>query len=451
MLLFHVIRETLESLVREARRVLPMAAGIIWGVASVFTLSAIANGFEKSQREAISAFGDSFMLLRLNKPAYGKNDPRAQKQVLIDRYDMQRIRANATAIEWISPKGYVWNSRTYFGDDTTWMTPVGVDPEYIHICNVPLEPGSRWIQQSDIDQELPVVVIGPQARKDLFGDGPWLGQKLKVSIQESWDRKAQRADRDRIKSQNRGASFSTSGDDIERKPNLREFTVIGAIRDVELSDEFYVSNKRVGFIPYPVFERIETKGASFMVMKPRSYELRDQALAECRAALAERYHFDPDDVNIVLPYFDALKRGRKVDIVFGGIKLFLGAVGILILLLGAVGVANVVLMSVTARTFEFGLKRALGCPRGYIFVQVFLEAAVVCVTSGVLGFLIGLGTVQGIQLLDLPKGFARPIADMNAATIPGLILLVVTLAAAVWPAWRAVRRDPVAALRGGAL
>ena len=99
MLLFHVIRETLESLVREARRVLPMAAGIIWGVASVFTLSAIANGFEKSQREAISAFGDSFMLLRLNKPAYGKNDPRAQKQVLIDRYG-SRSTAQSAAPPW---------------------------------------------------------------------------------------------------------------------------------------------------------------------------------------------------------------------------------------------------------------------------------------------------------------------------------------------------------------
>src|SRR5262245_85035 len=137
-MIFHVLRETFESLFREARRVAPMAAGIIWGVASVFILAAIANGFERSQRQVIDAFGDSFMLLRLNKPAHGKGDPRAQKQILIDKEDMARIRANATAIEWISPKGFIWMTRTFFGEQDTRMTPVGVDPEYVNICNVPL-------------------------------------------------------------------------------------------------------------------------------------------------------------------------------------------------------------------------------------------------------------------------------------------------------------------------
>jgi putative ABC transport system permease protein len=450
MILLHVVRETIESLFREARRVAPMAAGIIWGVASVFLLAAIANGFERSQRQVLEALGDSFMLLRLNKPAHGKGDPRAQKQILVDEIDMERIRAQASAIEWISPKGYIWFTRTFYGEETTRLTPIGVDPEYIHVCNVPLEAGGRWLTSTDVEQELPVIVIGPQVRQELFGDGPYLGEKIRVSIQESWSNRASRADRNKVRSQNRGANFAQD-DSEERKPSLREFTVIGAIQDLELSDEFYVSNKRVGYIPYPVFERLEEKGAGFMVMRPRSLAVKDEALAEVRSALAERYHFDPDDVNTVLPYFDALERGRKIDTVFGGIRLFLGAVGVLILMLGAVGVANVVLMSVTARTFEFGVKRALGCRRGWIFLQVFLEAAIVCAASGVFGFLTGLSAVAAIDSLELPERFPKPIADLDAATIPGIILLVVTLAAALWPAWRAVRSDPVTALRGGAL
>jgi putative ABC transport system permease protein len=459
MIPLFVFRETCESLVREARRVAPMAAGIMWGVASVFILAAIANGFERSQRQVIEAFGDSFMLLRLNKPAHGKGDPRAQKQILIDREDMERIRANSSAIEAISPKGFIWFSRAFYGENDGRLSFVGVDPEYNTICNVPLEPGSRWITQDDIEQELPVVVIGSQAAKDLFQGAPAIGEKIQVSIGESFDRRSNRSDRTRIQSQRSGSRFSGSNpsNETERKAQLRELTVIGVIKDLELTDEFYVSNKGVGFIPYPVFERLEEKGAGFMVMKPRSFEVKDLALAEVTAALADRYHFAADDQNIVLPYFDALERGRKIDSVFGGVKLFLGAVGVLILLLGAVGVANVVLMSVTARTFEFGLKRALGCHRGWIFVQIFLEATVVCVMSGVFGFLMGLTTVAGVNdladmgLLPLPKGFARPIADLSAATIPGMILLAVTLCAALWPAWRAVRSDPVTALRGGAL
>src|SRR5690606_23302282 len=108
-----------------------------------------------------------------------------------------------------------------------------------------------------------------------------------------------------------------------------------------------------------------------------------------------------------LPYFDAIGRGERIDRVFGGIELFLGAVGLLILLLGAVGVANVVLMSVTARTFEFGLRRAVGCRRRWIFLQVFLEAGLVCGLSGLLGFLLGLGSVRLVAMLPLPAGFAR--------------------------------------------
>ena len=422
MFVFHVIREALESLAREFRRIAPMAAGIAWGVASVFLLAAIGDGFERTQRQVVEAFGDQFLLLRLNKPTRSRSDPEAMRQIRLDDEDFARIRAMSPAIEHVSPKAYIWRSRTYRGSEAAWMTPVGVDPEYQQICNVPLEPGGRWIDADDMAQELPVVVIGPGTREQLFGDGPYLGETLKLSLQEG-------------------------GDDAY----TRDLTVIGALQDVELSDEFYVSNKRVGFVPYPLFERMSQKGAGFLVIKPKTPELKNRALAQARAAFSDRYHFDPDDENTVLPYFDAIERGSKIDRVFGGIRMFLGAVGLLILLLGAVGVANVVLMSVTARTFEFGLRRALGCRRRWIFLQIFLETGLVCGFSGVLGFLMGLGGVQLASVLPLPPGFAQPVADLGAATMPGIMLLCVTLGAAIWPAVRAVRMDPVQALRGGAL
>ncbi len=422
MFLFHVLREALESIAREFRRIAPMAAGIVWGVASVFLLTAIGNGFERTQRQVIEAFGSDFLLLRTNKPTHSRSDPNALRRIMVDEEDIARIRAQGTAIDRISPKGYQWRAQGVRGRNTTWLNPVGVDPNYPEICNVPLEPGSRWLDAKDVESEVPVMVIGPKARQDLFGDDPAIGEKIKLTVRGS-----------------------------DESPYVREFTVIGVIRDVELSDDFYVSNKRAGFVTYPVFERICEKGAGFMVMKPKGRERKEEALAQVRAGLAERYHFDADDENTVLPYFDAIGRGERIDRVFGGIKLFLGAVGLLILLLGAVGVANVVLMSVTARTFEFGLRRAVGCRRHWIFVQVFLEAGLVCGLSGVVGFLLGLGSVELVSMLPLPRGFAKPIADVGAATLPAVLLLAVTIGAAFWPALRAVRLDPVEALRGGHL
>lgn len=428
----HVVREALESLARELRRIAPMAAGIVWGVASVFLLAAIANGFERTQRQVVEAFGDAFLLLRFNKPAVSKADPEATRRITIDDDDIARIRAGAPAVESISPKAFVWRARTFRGDRSTWMTPAGVDPQYIDICNVPLEPGSRWIDASDVENESPVVVIGPQVRKDLFGEEPWLDQTVKITL-------------------TRGGPGGGGGAAGEVEAYTRDFNVIGCIQDIELSDEFYVSNKRIGFVTYPMFERISEKGADFVVIRPRTADETHLARLQICNVLSERYHFEEGDTNTVLPYFDALERGRKIDRVFGGIKLFLGAVGLLILLLGAVGVANVVLMSVAARTFEFGLRRALGCRRRWIFGQVFLEAGLVCLLSGVLGFALGLLFVDVVGRLPLPDGFARPEADMGAATIPGLLLLAVTLCAALWPASRAVRMSPVEALRGNAI
>ncbi len=449
MLGLGVLVEACASLGRESKRVAPMALGIVWGVASVFVLTAIGKGFESTQRQLLDAFGDKFLLLRLNKPTESRGDPNAMNTILVEYEDIERIRANSPLVDKISPKAFVWNARATRGNERTWLRPIGVDPEYAQICNVPVAEG-RWLTAADVQQELPVAVIGPTAKKELFGDEPALGKTFKLTLQ-NWGRPPSKKSQQKSGSGNQRQQTRGSDDLDEEQPYTRDITVIGVLKEMESSDDYYVSNKGVGFIPYPLFERISERGAGFMVFKPKDENRVEEALAQIRGALAERYHFDPKDDNTVLPYFDGITRGREIDRIFGGIRWFLGAVGLLILLLGAVGVANVVLMSVTARTFEFGLKRALGCRKRFVFAQVFLEAALVCGLSGLLGFGLGLAGVAGVGLLPLPPGFPRPVADLGAATMPAMLLACVTIGAAAWPALRAVRLDPVRALRGGAL
>ena len=120
-------------------------------------------------------------------------------------------------------------------------------------------------------------------------------------------------------------------------------------------------------------------------------------------------------------------------------------------MLGAVGVANVVMMSVTSRMFEFGLRRALGCKRRWIFAQVYVEAAIVCVASGAIGFGLGAFGVSALGKIELPEGFAPPQIDWHSAWTPMVLLGVVTMLAAAWPATRAVRISLVQALAGGKL
>lgn len=405
----------------------PMAAGIVWGVASVFVLVAIARGFEATQRNQLEALGDDFLLLRVNRASAsggGRGDIRSNAFVRLEGEDLRVAAAGAPSLAAISPKANNWFILGFRGGNQTRITAVGVDPGYSDIVNLPLLPGSRWIDQQDMDQELPVCVLGYGTLQELFGDDPWLGEEIQLVF-------------------TRGASEDTV---------FRRLTVVGALADNELAgDEVYTSHRRVVLLPFSTWERFSPQGFQFFVIRPATPELKDQALAEVREGLALRRGFDPDNPNTVIPYFDGIARAQRIDRVFGGLRVFLSAVGALILLLGAVGVANVVLMSVTARTFEFGLRRALGCKRRWIFAQVFLEAALVCVLSGSLGFLLGMLGVEAMGSVTLPAGFAPPQAEMGAALLPGVLLLVVSLGAAAWPAARAARGAVMDALQGTGL
>ncbi len=416
--------EALTSILRESRRIAPMAAGIVWGVASVFVLVAVARGFETTQRRALESLGDSFMLLRVNRATTTRGDQRGNAFVRLEGEDMQACRLGAPSVEALSPKANNWFIQGVRGGQIARVTAVGVDPEYADICNVPLVEDSRWITQIDMDQELPVCVLGFGAREELFGDQPFLGEEVQLIFTRN------------------------EGEDTV----VRRLTVIGAVRDEELAgDSVYTSHRRAAYMPFTTWERMSPRGFQFFVVRPRTPAHREAALAELRAVLGRRHGFDADNANTLIPYFDAIERGAEIDAVFGGMEIFLGAVGVLILLLGAVGVANVVLMSVTSRTFEFGLRRALGCKRRWIFGQVFLEAGMVCLISGALGFGLGLLGVQLMSRIDLPDGFARPQAELGAAVLPAVLLLVVSLAAAAWPASRAARISVVQALSGGRL
>lgn len=423
-MLIPLVLESLASIAREARRIAPMAAGIVWGVASVFVLVAVGRGFEATQRSSLEALGDSFVLLRVNRATHSRGDVRANAFVLLEGEDMRAIEAASPSVGGLSPKANNWFIQAYRGSDITRVTAVGVEPQYVDIVHVPLESGGRWIDQNDIDQELPVCVIGYGAREELFGDGAYLGEEVRLIF----------------------------GRDGGEDPIVRRVRVIGAVRDQELAgDDVYTSHRRVLYMPFTTWERMSPRGFQFFVMRPRAPELKETALAEVRAVLGRRHGFDPHNANTLVPYFDAIERREQIDAVFGGLEVFLGAVGILILLLGAVGVANVVLMSVAARTFEFGLRRALGCRRRWIFAQVFLEAALVCVMSGALGFGVGMAGVEIMGYVTLPEGFARPKVELDAAWLPGILLLAVSLGAAAWPATRASRIAVVHALRGGKL
>jgi ABC-type lipoprotein release transport system permease subunit len=503
-ILAHCVAEALSSLRRERRRLMPMTLGIVWGMATVMVLLAVAAGFEESQRRVLGAYGDRFVLLRLNRAeldrAAGKKEPRLK----MEARDVERLRVGAPAIRRLSPMNMAHRARiTGQSGAGADVTIAGALPELAQIRNLPLAEG-RFHNELDEEQRRRVIVLGPVARRQLFGRGPAVGQTVRVAgfstsaiptrlttpppssasrrganaqdaarppagVPSSATAAARSGSRSSGPPGASGSSRSSSpsssssgggraGFSAPAAPTTsgstgmqgQLFEVIGVLKDVEIQRESYVSVARMAFVPFSTSTAVFDLTFSTMLIEPRSIEDRDLALRQFREVMGARYGFSPSDRNAVVIYFDAIERARMIAQVFGALRLFLAGVGALILAIGAIGVMNVVLVSVAARRYEIGLRKALGATPLAIYAQFFVETLSGCALSGLLGFLLGGGGILLLSSLPLPEGFSRPVLDLRTAGVAFGLLAAIAIAAAAYPARRAARLPPVEALRSRA-
>src|SRR5690606_27889157 len=433
-------REALATVAVERRRVLPMALGIMWGMASVMVLLAVASGFEEAQKRSLGAFGDRFVLIRLNRAELDRSAGGVERSIRMDAHDIERLRVGAPAIRRLSPMNMAY--RTQITGDAGAGRRIAISgslPELAQIRNLPLAEG-RFFNDYDEMNRRRVIVLGPEARRQLFGKGPAVGRKVRVAGFSTAAVAARETAPTPEVAGVRGASPRTlattaapaspaspsgpSRTTATARPDRPEttvagtegvsaeiFEVIGVLADVEVQKESYVSISRYAFVPFSTSCVVFNDRFNTILIEPRTPDDKDLALEQFASVMGARYGFTPDDENAVLIYFDAIGRAQAIEAVFRGLKLFLAAVGAAILGIGAVGLMNVVLVSLAARRFEIGLRKALGATPALIAFQIFLETAIACLASGTLGFLLGAGAIELFGLLPLPEGFSRPSLD----------------------------------------
>jgi len=183
-----------------------------------------------------------------------------------------------------------------------------------------------------------------------------------------------------------------------------------------------------------------------IVIEPVSPDLHEKAVAQVKRIIAERHHYDPNDKE-ALWIWDTLEGSKFTERIFSVMTLFFGAVAVLTLALGGIGVMNIMLVAVTERTREIGVRKALGATAVDIKRQFLVESAIITLVSGIAGLALGVGVCLLLKFVPLPDFVPHPVISPLAIAASLTTLTAITLFAGMYPALRAADLSPMECLR----
>jgi putative ABC transport system permease protein len=234
------------------------------------------------------------------------------------------------------------------------------------------------------------------------------------------------------------------------------FDVVGVLTQKVSFSNYYSPDKYSVFVPYTAFKQVYSQDyLDNLVFQTMSVAQHNQAVRQVREVLASRHGFNPKDERAVT-LNDSVENAKVIGGITGGLKIVLSVIGALTLTIGGVGVMNIMLVSVTERTREIGVRKALGAKRRHILIQFLLEALVITFLGGLLGIFFSylLVTFAGhrpflAELLEDPTRQTDIFLALSGdvvLTATG-ILMIVGIFSGLWPALRASKTDPIESLR----
>ncbi len=392
--------------------------GIAWGVGSMLLLIGVGEGFREGQQQRLADVGqDVVMMWGGTVPAVASQHV-GMKPYFLTLGDEAAIATQAPDVAHVTALLDNDTLKEQSRYETISGTVYGVQPNAPVVRNLPLAEG-RFINEDDMEHRNDVMVLGSRAAEMLFPHRPALGEYVSVS-------------------------------------GIR-FLVIGVNKKVGHGDNNQ-QNQQV-YIPLTVMmanfgikgtdgEMVPTDAVSSIQYQPWTHAAHLAAVNEVHQIVARRHGFDPNAPQ-AFNEWDTIQSAEMVDKIFDAMDFFLGSVGLVTLGLGAVGIVNIMLVAVSERTREIGLRKAIGATSRSILTQFFLEGITLTALSG----LIGIGGAAAFmwvlqQLLGAGmRGFAPPhIVPWTAALAFGS-LTVCGVIAGVYPASRAAALEPVEALR----
>ncbi len=407
-----LLQQAVSAMRHDLRRTLLTMAGMAWGIATVVLLLAYGNGFGRAIQNIFESFGATAVGVFPGRTSQQAGGNKAGVQIRFTNEDIELLRNNiplARHVVRMSQK-----DSTVQNNNRSFTLPVmGLDPAIEEIWNLDVEQG-RFLDDADNLSHGLFAVIGSEARDKLFSGMPAINESIRID----------------------GVTFQVIG---VLKPRMQE------------GDN---DDNRVVYIPYNSMDVVKDNHYLDGIWLDSAGLDHDKMAKTVKESLAGTHNFKPDDPRAVF-VFDAQKQLSQFGIISMALKILLALIGTITLGIGGVGLMNIMLVSVTQRTREIGVEKALGARRHHILFQFLAEAMVITAVGGVLGILLSYVVSLSVGRLTLYSALAKhaEAGDIRLIVSPMILVVATTILAIVGvisgmvPAMRAANLDPIEALR----